>query len=84
MRLRLLTSYLVLILVTLGVIALALIVLISNRAAPPQPTYERLAALTQGLNYIDAIADIAGGSQSAVLAGGKYTNCLPSSRGRGT
>ena len=44
---------------TLGVIALALIVLIGNRAAPPQPTYERLAALTQGLNYIDAISDIA-------------------------
>lgn len=59
LRLRLLTSYLVLILVTLSVIALALIVLVGNRAAPPQPTYERLAALTQGLNYIDAIADIA-------------------------
>ena len=59
LRLRLLTSYLVLILVTLSVIALALIVLISNRSAPPQPSYERLAALTQGLNYIDAIAEIA-------------------------
>ena len=59
LRLRLLTSYLVLIMVTLSVIALALIVLIGNRAAPPQPSYERLAALTQGLNYIDAIADIA-------------------------
>ena len=59
LRLRLLTSYLVLILVTLSVIALALIVLIGNRDAPPQPTFERLAALTQGLNYIDAIADIA-------------------------
>ncbi len=59
LRLRLLLSYLVLLLVTLGVIALALIVLIGNRTAPPQPTYERLAALTQGLNYIDAIADIA-------------------------
>ena len=58
LRLRLLTSYLVLILVTLSVIALALIILISNRGAPPQPTYERLAALTQGLNYIDVIADI--------------------------
>ena len=59
LRLRLLTSYLVLILVTLSVIALALIVLIGNRDAPPQTTYGRLAALTQGLNYIDAIADIA-------------------------
>ena len=59
LRLRLLTSYMVLILVTLGVIALALFVLIGDRAAPPQPTYERLAALTQGLNYIDVIVDIA-------------------------
>ena len=58
LRLRLLTSYIVLILVTLGVIALALIILIGNRLAPPEPTYERLAALTQGLNYIDFIADI--------------------------
>jgi signal transduction histidine kinase len=58
LRLRLLTSYMVLILVTLSVIALALIILIGNRAAPPEPTYERLAALTQGLNYIDFIADI--------------------------
>ena len=58
LRLRLLTSYIVLILVTLGVITLALMILIGNRAAPPEPTYERLAALTQGLNYIDFIADI--------------------------
>lgn len=67
LRLRLLTSYIVLILVTLGVITLALIVLIGNRAAPPQPTYERLAALTQGLNYIDAIADLAGGPNQRFL-----------------
>ena len=58
LRLRLLTSYLVLLMVALGVITLALIVLIGNRAAPPEPTYERLAALTQGLNYLDYIADI--------------------------
>lgn len=58
LRLRLLTSYLLMLTVTLGVIALALIVLIGNRAAPPEPTFERLAALTQGLNYIDFIADI--------------------------
>ena len=58
LRLRLLTSYLLMLTVTLGVIALALFVLIGNRAAPPAPTFERLAALTQGLNYIDFIADI--------------------------
>ena len=49
LRLRLLTSYLLMLTVTLGVIALALFVLIGNRAAPPEPTFERLAALTQGL-----------------------------------
>ena len=44
--------------VTLGVGTFALFVLIGNRAAPPEPTYDRLAALTQGLNYLDYIADI--------------------------
>jgi len=58
LRLRLLTSYLVLLMVALGVIAAALLVLIGNRPAPPQPTYERLAALTQGLNLLDFIADM--------------------------
>ena len=57
LRLRLLTSYLLMLTVALGVIAVALFVLIGNRAAPPEPTFERLAALTQGLNYIDFIAD---------------------------
>ena len=58
LRSRLLTSYLVLLMVALGVIAAALLVLIGNRPAPPQPTYERLAALTQGLNLLDFIADL--------------------------
>ena len=59
LRLRLLTSYLILLLVTLGVIAGALILLISNRSAPSESTYERLAALTQGLNIRDFIIDLA-------------------------
>ncbi len=67
LRLRLLISYLVLLLVTLGGITLALFVLIGNRAAPPEPTYERLAALTQGLNYIDFIADMPFDSNSRFL-----------------
>ena len=67
LRLRLLTSYLVLLVVTLGVIALTLFVFIGNRAAPPEPTYERLAALTQGLNYIDFIADMPFDSNSRFL-----------------
>ncbi len=58
LRLRLLTSYFVLLMATLGVMALALAVLIGNRAAPAETTYERLAALTQGFNYIDFIADM--------------------------
>ncbi len=67
LRLRLLTSYLVLLVVTLGVIAMTLFVFIGNRAAPPEPTYERLAALTQGLNYIDFIADMPFDSNSRFL-----------------
>lgn len=59
LRLRLLSSYLILLLVTLGVIASALILLISSRPAPPEPTYERLAALTQGLNIREFIVDVA-------------------------
>ncbi len=69
LRLRLLSSYLFLLIVTLGVIALALFVLIGNRAAPPEPAYERLAALTQGLNYIDFIADMPFDSNSRFLQG---------------
>ncbi len=58
LRLRLLTSYLVLLLVALSVIASALIVLIGNRPAPPEPTYERLAALARGLNLREFVADL--------------------------
>ena len=57
LRSRLLLSYLVLLTVALGVIALALLVFIGNRPGPAEPTYERLAALTQGLNLLDTIAD---------------------------
>ena len=67
LRLRLLTSYMALILVTVSLIALALFVLIGNRAAPLEPTYERLAALTQGLNYIDLISEIPAGPNSQFL-----------------
>lgn len=57
LRLRLLTSYLALLMITLSVSAMALLFLIGGRRAPHAPTYERLAALTQGLNYLDFIAD---------------------------
>lgn len=58
LRLRLLSSYIILLVVALGVIAGALILLISNRPAPPESTYERLAALTQGLNIRDMVAEL--------------------------
>ena len=58
LRSRLLTSYLLLLIITLGVGASALIVLIGERRAPAMQTYERLAALTQGLNYLETFAEI--------------------------
>ena len=67
LRLRLLISYLVLLLVALGVIASALIVLIGNRPAPPEPTYERLAALTRGLNLRQFIADLPANASRAFI-----------------
>ena len=67
LRLRLLTSYLLLLIVTFAVIGVTVFVFIGNRAAPPEPTYERLAALTQGLNYIDFIADMPFDSNSRFL-----------------
>lgn len=57
LRSRLLTSYLALLMITLSVGAMALMFLIGGQRAPHAPTYERLAALTQGLNYLDFIAD---------------------------
>ncbi|PJF24406.1 MAG: hypothetical protein CUN53_17985, partial [Phototrophicales bacterium] len=44
LRLRLLASYLAVLGVALGVLAVALVVLLNTRSAPPQPTYQRLAA----------------------------------------
>ena len=67
LRLRLLTSYLILLVVALGVIAGALILLISSRPAPAQPTYERLAALTQGLNIREFIAELTVDSNRASI-----------------
>lgn len=66
LRSRLLTSYLLLLTVALGLTAIALLVLIGNRSAPPEPTYERLAALTQGLNLLDFIADLPRNANPAI------------------
>ncbi len=67
LRLRLLASYLMLLLVALSVIAGALILLIANRPAPPEQTYERLAALTQGLNIREFIVDMASDANLAFI-----------------
>lgn len=47
LRSRLLTSYLLLLGIALGVIAVSLMVLLSTRAAPPQTTYQQLAVIAQ-------------------------------------
>jgi two-component system OmpR family sensor kinase len=47
LRTRLLASYLVLLTLALGVIAIALILLLSAQPAPTQPTYQRLAVIAQ-------------------------------------
>ncbi len=50
LRIRLLASYLVLLGLTLGTITVALILLLAARPAPPQPTFNHLSGLIQGLN----------------------------------
>lgn len=53
LRSRLLISYLLLLGIALGVIAFSLVLLLSTRPAPPQPTYQKLAAIAQsGLRNI--------------------------------
>jgi two-component system, OmpR family, sensor kinase len=51
LRFRLLASYLVVLLVTLGVMSAVLIVILNTRTAPPQASYQRLAALAMGVNW---------------------------------
>lgn len=47
LRTRLFLSYLALLAVTVGVIAVAFLIFLNTRAAPPQQTYQRLAAIAQ-------------------------------------
>src|SRR5690554_4823315 len=49
LRARLFATYLLLIAITVGVMAAALILILSARAEPPQATYQRLAAIAQGV-----------------------------------
>ena len=53
---RLLASYLFMMAVSLGVISLALLLLFSTQAAPLEQSYQRIAAIVQGLNLRDLIA----------------------------
>jgi|GEM_PF-3850874 len=60
-RTQLLLSYVVLLSIALGVIAVSLFIFLSARPAPTQPTYNRLAAILQGLsprNLIQEMGDL--------------------------
>lgn len=57
LRLQLLTSYLLLLSISLGVISVALLLFLSTRQAPPQPTYQRLATLIRGTGTTDVLHD---------------------------
>jgi len=57
LRSRLLISYLVLLAITLSVIAVALVLFLNARPAPPQQTYEELAYLTQSLNPVQLLTN---------------------------
>ena len=59
LRTRLLLSNLILLVVVLGGIILAFIVATGSQPAPPQPTYQRLAGLMQGLNLTNLINEFA-------------------------
>jgi signal transduction histidine kinase len=55
---RLFLTYLLLIGVTLGLIALALILILSAQPAPPQPTYQRLASVAQSFRWDEVLQNI--------------------------
>jgi len=55
---QLILTHLIVLIISLGVIVASLFILFSARPAPPEPVYQRLAALMQGLNARDAFDDI--------------------------
>ncbi len=59
LRYRLFLSYAVLLLISLGVIAVALFLFLAARPSPPESTYERLAAVAQGLNINSLVEEFA-------------------------
>jgi signal transduction histidine kinase len=60
LRMRLLISYLLLLAITLGIVATTFFLAISSRPSPPQPTYQRLADFSQGINQRDLLREFAG------------------------
>lgn len=56
LRHRLFASYLLLMVITLGVVALAFVLILNTRPAPPEPTYQRLAQVALNINLADIIA----------------------------
>lgn len=50
LRIQLLTSYVLLLVISLGTIALALLIALATQPAPVEPTFQRLASLMKGLN----------------------------------
>jgi two-component system, OmpR family, sensor kinase len=61
LRSRLFASYLLLLSVTLGAIAVALLVIVNTRPAPPQQTYQRLAAIAQGVPLREILTEASAG-----------------------
>ncbi|MCC6614373.1 MAG: HAMP domain-containing histidine kinase [Anaerolineae bacterium] len=57
LRWRLVVSYLLVLAVTLSAIALAIIFILRTRAAPPEPTYIRLASVAQSVDLTELVRD---------------------------
>lgn len=61
LRARLFLTYLFLLTVTVGIVAAAFLLLLNTRAAPPQQTYQRLAAIAQGVPLGRVLAEASSG-----------------------
>jgi two-component system OmpR family sensor kinase len=59
LRVQLLSSYLLLLVISLGIIAGALLVSLATQPAPVEPTYQRLAGLMKGLNNRSLVVTLA-------------------------
>lgn len=66
LRLRLFLSYLLLLVVTLGVIAVTIVLLLAAQPASPTPSYQRLMGVAQGFGWRDLIS-LREGSQGGLI-----------------